>query len=46
MCLATLHGKARKLGLGPMYEKHWGATSATCSDRGATSLPHAEDRPD
>ena len=24
MCLATLHDKARNLGLGMMYEKHWG----------------------
>ena len=24
MCLATLHDKARNLGLGRMYEKHWG----------------------
>jgi hypothetical protein len=24
MCLATLHDKVRNLGLGMMYEKHWG----------------------
>jgi|SRR3954447_4503247 len=24
MCLQTLHDKARTLGLGAMYEKHWG----------------------
>ena len=24
MCLMTLHDKFRKLGLGAMYEKHWG----------------------
>lgn len=23
MCLQTLHDKARKLGLGALYEKHW-----------------------
>ena len=23
MCLATLHDRARGLGLGPTYEKHW-----------------------
>ena len=42
MCLATLHDKVRGLGLGLMYEKHWGTGFRDLFDNASADWPATE----